>query len=1432
MAKLTNNISKGLLRNANKLTQNKDYYSFGLNWSLVKEITDRSTKVSENKLAEVLSLNDTPYLILGTTWLGKEEYVFFIKNKTSGANEIWLVNKDIKTLKYADTELNFQFNKTISTTYRVDFKGDRLIYFVDGFNKDRVINIDKIQLSSSIISLDLVPYYDSSYNVKISTIEGGKLLQGNYTVAVSFLDENNVESNIKSISNTLSIGDGLYFENRNTYPSEDNYFEVNKGTFINTRGLSKDAQSTKGIKLNIQNTINSNYVYMNIYVVRKNEETTEVKVLENVIITQEITILGSENFVTLGNSLVRLISTNILYNSSEVITQKDNRLIRANTKIDTFNQKFQALANSIKVSYTTTFSKSMKARTTDSADIRIPRTQSNKNINNYETTILIQSSSPDYLSNNTGALNKTFSRDEVYALGVYFELEGGTLTDVYHIPGRVADTDSRLSNGSLNGLQDEIGRIVGTDNNGSWDTANITMEGETKPAWRLINTAVGNGFLGYYRCDSVYPDGYGFPTDGEKDLNGKSYIRHHRIPSDVLLPLAELYASRTAGTGGTTNSPGYSDTDAIRTYIGLVFDLTIPTELLSVIRKVYYTYTPKNNTNKYVLGKGISYFLPGNRQSDQLNRYANLTHISNGYEIYTPEGMFKFKESNISAKRVKPTAIVQGVVRYITKAAGNNFPIPGSITPQWHTYLNSEGANLKGLGASQTIDSYNYKQLVRFDNVFYNYRVPLVAQDKRSFRLNDIKFIDANSVTTLNNQSVNLSGSTKSIYYSLSKGNTRYLDLSLDLYQSSLDTTNGLSDLNLNYPVPADENYSRTPSLVPEITYTDAVAFCTLLSDNFNIDNDLIHLQYATPNLVYTNNGIDDILTLEGDSYIDVMHGKRGFSSVTSGTNILSNKSNNEFIILRSDGGTITPDYDNTDTYSYNDFFAFYTESQLNMRMRYSTQERDYYPNNTINVINLANTFEKQVDKDENYDLDDGYNTVGFTNYNANTIKLSDEYISQRRLETRMVYSEVQNNESKVDNYRTALANNYRDLITTTGGIYQMFTKQERLYAITRDSLFLINTGNQALKTDSSYNITVGTGEFFGIEPNEVISIEGGIGGTSSKSSLNESPYGYLYVDKYKNKIMLFNDSLLDINTLGLQEDFTLEMEKAFPDLIQELDSPQLKYGISTGYDPETHRLIVTKLDYKPLTIILDNYKGIYNDSETYLDTNYYIKNNLIINHGTQLEVDYNDSNLFENKSLTVSFDPIQRNWISYHTYFPYKYINHSNKLKPVLENINEFSDNYSDIQVLEVVINDEALLTKVFDSLELDVRSEDILGNSTNDFFTEYIAYNDKQSTGLVTLNNTTVTKKENNWNINNLKDDTIDYSIKKLFVSDWNSIKDNYYIDKVVNPSIMTTTKEWYKRGRLRDKYLIVRFIRNNLDNKKIICNFVNSNIRISTR
>ncbi len=216
------------------------------------------------------------------------------------------------------------------------------------------------------------------------------------------------------------------------------------------------------------------------------------------------------------------------------------------------------------------------------------------------------------------------------------------------------------------------------------------------------------------------------------------------------------------------------------------------------------------------------------------------------------------------------------------------------------------------------------------------------------------------------------------------------------------------------------------------------------------------------------------------------------------------------------------------------------------------------------------------------------------------------------------------------------------------------------------------------------------------------------------------------------------------------------------------------------------------------------------------------------------------DSNDLENTSWTLSFNPILNQWISFHSYLPNNYIQNPTKLL-VKNNDSQLKLNsggdfgvYFDETIkpfiVETIFNEYKLDTKTFDSVRviMDTSNDGVF---TNTFFDKGVVYTENQCSGEIVFDSSNVTRKEKNWNFNKFLDITNNVS-QKIFVSDWDSISSSYPIDKVINVSKINTSKPWYQRGRMRDKYLAVRFISNNLDSNKFICKFVLSSFRISQR
>jgi hypothetical protein len=54
-------------------------------------------------------------------------------------------------------------------------------------------------------------------------------------------------------------------------------------------------------------------------------------------------------------------------------------------------------------------------------------------------------------------------------------------------------------------------------------------------------------------------------------------------------------------------------------------------------------------------------------------------------------------------------------------------------------------------------------------------------------------------------------------------------------------------------------------------------------------------------------------------------------------------------------------------------------------------------------------------------------------------------------------------------------------------------------------------------------------------------------------------------------------------------------------------------------------------------------------------------------------------------------------------------------------------------------------------------------------------------------------------------------------MFIKDVAQLQSNYYIDKIVNPTAISTFKSWNELESFRDKFLVVRLIFDTFDTSK---------------
>ena len=1147
MQKSVNTFEGGLVKIDNKTKQPKNSYSFALNATINDTILDSSSRANEKGFDPYITVrSDVDYNVIGYSWLGKEQYVFFIKQKRNDVtpfNQIWYIDKEnsISRLVYSNIGLNFQDTYEINSTYRINYNNERLVYWVDGLNDDRVINID--DLTSVNLDIDLIAiqsnHVKASSNIVVSDI-GGSLLSGQYFVALQYGLGTSFTTTPFAISNPISIATESYFDLAKPItsitPSVNKQFGNTDGDIINT-------PTKKSLIINLSN-LDTNFDFVNIIVVRNNDE---IRILKNIRISNQTslskTYTRSNGVEDTSIDLSTLIVENIKYYGSEIIGQKENRLIRGNSKIKASNINYQQFANNIKVGYNIT------SELVFEDDIINYRTFNSPNPLDPKDTLYQQHSIiPNYLAHtaDNSTPSKSFMRDEVYSLGVGFELIDGTETDVFHIPGKTADS-----------------------------------------------TFANN--LVFWQSSETYPTDYSYPS---------GFIRHHKIPSDIQEPIYSTVITGDPNVANTaTNYKIYKRT------LGLsVYNVEIPDAYKSIIKKIKIYYTPRNASNKSILSKGLLYALnttvSPNRQSATFNETLSTVGTSlTKFEFVSPEVNFGFKQTNLSGSKVKVCGIDKGYVTYMGSLQDNIFDPTQDIN-----YVRLYNNELK--------ENKSREQALTTGICFYNQRaIPKSSLGTRS--LEKIVYVDNNFVGSTEGFGLDFTGSQ----------NTSVLELDAPLLFIPSPSTN---TINLEYPeLQYPTIYPNKPSSLyknieiygngtlnqildlsvqTEINY-DSTYYVSIINEATGLYGQIENLQYVDLNANITYDGSTSFNTISvnyGDTNIDVHHFKKTYIKLRDNTANVARVFNNEY----SNGIGNVKDINE---FAAQSFGSFFVETDLNIRMRNddSAIDKKYFPKSYY-AASATRVYQTAADEEEYYNIDKLYSDQYSKLYFPNTRTQSEltNNLEDIRFTTRLLYSDKQNLESKLDNYRITRANNYRDLPLDRGPLSGLFIKQEKLYALTRDALFDVYASNQTIKAENGTNISVGTGEFFANEPTELLSITGGFGGTSSKYSIVETPYGYLYVDRIKNKCLLFNDQIKDINVLGLNEDFTLNLFKQIPELNNSFDNPITNVGIISAYDPILKRILVTKKDYKLLDLTI--YKGLYNPTIPYTATDIVIKDNLL----------------------------------------------------------------------------------------------------------------------------------------------------------------------------------------------------------------------------
>ncbi len=443
-------------------------------------------------------------------------------------------------------------------------------------------------------------------------------------------------------------------------------------------------------------------------------------------------------------------------------------------------------------------------------------------------------------------------------------------------------------------------------------------------------------------------------------------------------------------------------------------------------------------------------------------------------------------------------------------------------------------------------------------------------------------------------------------------------------------------------------------------------------------------------------------------------------------------------------------------------------------------------------------------------------------------------------------------------NWADFLANNIYEMLNRNNGeIWKIVKYGEQLLIFQKYSLYLAGIKNKLVTNIE--NLYVADGELFEKKPTEVIHSVQGYTGNQSQWATCVCKLGVAFIDRYAGKVFIFNGQLDEISSKGVRNFLRAKLNTT-----TDIDNPFIYNGLCMSYDNQFERLIISKLEYTPLF----GYTT-FNAATTYEIGAYVVKDNiyyeiqagtgsppekLYINSdvitsggdGVAVALDFNDAELFTNNSFTLSYSPMLNNgnggWICFHDYYPNYMFNNRTDTLAVKNKFNSQAHRISKMNnvaskatyftgdiyksYFDNIFNNNPEVSKYLVSVKFDVdintleeQIEKVLEDET---LTHIMVYNDNQCSGEVQLVSTPNFSRNNRnnrgtWFFNEFRD----------LIKD----RDLAFIDdkfEVITSNI-DTNKAWFNQNQFVGKFVVVRFIYDNIVQRNIDINEVNVNIKI---
>ena len=328
----------------------------------------------------------------------------------------------------------------------------------------------------------------------------------------------------------------------------------------------------------------------------------------------------------------------------------------------------------------------------------------------------------------------------------------------------------------------------------------------------------------------------------------------------------------------------------------------------------------------------------------------------------------------------------------------------------------------------------------------------------------------------------------------------------------------------------------------------------------------------------------------------------------------------------------------------------FFVESEYNVDSRdwgELDEQRHYDP---YRYTDLSSLFDTKIIKFGNFYKYDRSLSVGYLPSNKTSWgTLQPIYYNPFVAETcftyypdRIIYSLPQDQEGVKDFWKIFLVNNYEDFGDIVTSVKPV-SKSGSMILFQSQSPIMF-AGVDRLETQGGVKLTIGDGGLFGQPLQNMSNAEPAYqhGSCQNRLSVINTPIGIYYMSQSQGKVFsVGSNGIEEISAAGMRWWFAnylpYEILVDFPDF-ELIDNPVVGVGCQSIYDNKAIILYFCKKDYK--------LKQEYKERLTYVSGKTFLLDNL-----TKIEL--GNPTYFDDASWTISYDPKNEMWISFHDWHP-----------------------------------------------------------------------------------------------------------------------------------------------------------------------------------